>query len=60
MSSTTSAVFDLLAGDRLSGSIRKAWQLKDAREWEGTTAVVVLSSVLVMVVAAGGRWATTS
>ena len=33
MFSTTSAVFDLLAGDRLSGSRRKAWQLKDAREW---------------------------
>ena len=59
MFSTTSAVFDLLAGDRLSGSIRKAWQLNDAREWESTTAFVVRSSVLAMVVAAGGRWATS-
>ena len=60
MLSTTSAVFDLLAGDRLSGSIKKAWQLKDAREWESTTAMVVRSSALAMVVAAGERWATTS
>ena len=55
MFSTTSAAFDLLAGDRLSGSTRKAWQLKDARERESTTAAVVCSSVLAMVVAAGGR-----
>ena len=59
MFSSTSAVFDLLAGDRLSGSIRKAWQLKDEREWESTTAVVVRTSVLAMVVAAGGRWVTS-
>ena len=49
MFSTTSAVFDLLAGDRLSGSTTKAWKLKDVREWESTTAaavVVVRSNVL--------------
>ena len=60
MFSTTSAVFDLLAVDRLSVPIRKTWLLKDAREWESTTAVVVRSSVLAVVVAAGERWATTS
>ena len=60
MFSTISPVFDLLAGDRLSESIRRAWQLKDAREWESTIAVVVRSIVLAMIVAAGGRWATTS
>ena len=58
--STTSAVFDVFAGDRLSASVRKAWLLKDAREWESTIAVVVRSSVLAMAVAGGGRWATTS
>ena len=33
--------------------------MKEARELESTTAVVVRSSVLAMVVEAGGRWATT-
>ena len=53
MFSTTSAVFDLLAGDRLGGSVRKAWPLKDARKWK-STAVVVRSILLAVVVAAVG------
>ena len=55
MFSTTSVVFGLLAGDRLSGSLRKVWWLKDAREWESSAVVAVRSSVLTVVVAGGGR-----